>query len=70
VRVDGFWIDRTTVTNEGFAKFVAATGYITIAERTPTKKEFPTAAENLVAGSAVFAPTDHEVPLNNHFQCS
>jgi formylglycine-generating enzyme len=70
VRVDGFWIDRTTVTNEGLAKFVAATGYITIAERTPTKEGFPTAAENLVAGSAVFAPTDHEVPLNNHFQCS
>jgi formylglycine-generating enzyme len=64
-------MDRTTVIDEGFAKFVAATGYITIAERTPTKEEFPTAAaENLVARSVVFAPTDHEVPLNNHFQCS
>jgi formylglycine-generating enzyme len=69
VRVDGFWMDKTVVTNEQFAKFVDATGYVTIAERTPTKEEFPTApAENLVAGSVVFSPPDHEVPLNNHFQ--
>jgi sulfatase modifying factor 1 len=69
VRVNGFWMDKTAVTNEQFAKFVDATGYVTIAERTPTKEEFPTApAENLVAGSVVFSPPDHEVPLNNHFQ--
>src|SRR5207302_7866172 len=69
VFVDGFCMDATTVTNEQFEKFVKATGYVTIAERTPTKKEFPTApSENLVAGSVVFAPTDHEVPLDNHFQ--
>src|SRR5262249_61486005 len=69
VRVDGFWMDATAVTNEQFAHFVKATGYVTIAERIPTKEEFPTApAENLVAGSVVFAPTDHEVPLDNYFQ--
>src|SRR5436190_7420994 len=69
VRVDGFWMDAATVTNEEFEKFVRVTGYVTIAERTPTKEEFPTAPpENLVAGSVVFAPTEHEVPLNNHFQ--
>src|ERR1700745_1426484 len=69
VRVDGFWMDATTVTNEQFEKFVKATGYITIAERTPTKEEFPPApAENLVAGSVVFTPPDHEVELNDHFQ--
>lgn len=69
VRVDGFWMDKTTVTNEQFEKFVKATGYVTIAERAPTKEEFPTApAENLVAGSVVFTAPDHEVPLNNHFQ--
>jgi formylglycine-generating enzyme len=28
VYVDGFWMDRTDVTNEEFAKFVDATGYI------------------------------------------
>ena len=44
-------MDETVVTNEQFAKFVAATGYVTIAERTPTKEEFPDAPEaNLVAG--------------------
>ena len=69
VRVDGFWMDATAVTNEEFEKFVSATGYVTIAERAPTKEEFPTAPEeNLVAGAVVFAPTDHEVPLNNHYQ--
>ena len=52
VYVDGFWMDTTDVTNEEFEKFVKATGYVTIAERTPTKEEFPTAPpENLVAGS-------------------
>src|ERR1044071_697811 len=69
VWVDGFWMDKTEVTNEQFAKFVAATGYLTIAERTPTKEEFPDAPpENLVAGAAVFAPPDHEVSLANHYQ--
>ena len=69
VRVNGFWMDETVVTNEQFAAFVKATSYVTIAERTPTKEEFPTApAENLVAGSVVFAPPDHEVSLNDHYQ--
>ena len=67
--VDGFWMDATPVTNAQFEKFVRATNYVTIAERTPTKEEFPTAPEeNLVAGAVVFAPTDHEVPLNDHYQ--
>src|SRR6478735_1017122 len=69
VYVDGFWMDRTEVTNDQFEKFTKATGYVTIAERVPTKEEFPTAPpENLVAGSVVFAPPDHDVPLNNHYQ--
>jgi len=33
VRVEGFWIDRHEVTNRQFAAFVAATGYVTQAER-------------------------------------
>ena len=69
VQVDGFWMDATPVTNEQFEKFVKATGYVTIAERKPTKEEYPTAPEeNLVAGSVVFAPTDQEVPLTDHYQ--
>jgi len=69
VRVDGFWMDATVVTNEQFEQFVRSTNYVTIAERTPTREEFPTApAQNLIAGSVVFMPTNHEVPLNNHYQ--
>lgn len=69
VHVDGFWMDQTDVTNAEFEKFVMATGYITVAERTPTKEEFPDAPpENLVAGSVVFTPPLNPVPLNDHFQ--
>jgi sulfatase modifying factor 1 len=69
VYVDGFWMDQNDVTNEEFARFVKATGYVTIAERKPTAEEFPGAPpENLVAGSVVFSPPDHPVPLNDHFQ--
>ena len=35
VRVAGFWMDRTHVTNAQFAEFVKATGYVTTAERKP-----------------------------------
>jgi formylglycine-generating enzyme required for sulfatase activity len=69
VQLDGFWMDATEVTNEQFAKFVAATGYVTLPEHAPTKEEFPTAPpENLVAGSVIFTHTDGPVPLDNHFQ--
>ena len=43
VTVNGFWIDRTEVTNRQFAKFVKATGYVTVAERKPDVKDFPDA---------------------------
>lgn len=69
VYVDGFWIDKTEVTNEQFAKFVKATGYVTVAERKPRAEDFPGAPpENLVAGSVVFTPPKHEVRLDNHYQ--
>ena len=41
VRVDGFWMDRTEVTNEQFAKFVEATRYVTVAERPLSAKTTP-----------------------------
>ncbi len=57
VGVRGFWIDTHEVTNAEFAKFVIAKKYITIAERTPTKEQFPDVPESkLVAFSAVFQP--------------
>ncbi|CAN5193660.1 formylglycine-generating enzyme family protein [soil metagenome] len=66
VYVDGFWMDKTEVTNEQFRQFVQATGYKTIAEIAPTQAEFPTAPRaNLVAGATVFTPTPNSVPLNN-----
>jgi sulfatase modifying factor 1 len=69
VYVDPFWMDATEVTNEQFAKFVEATGYLTIAERAPRAEDFPGAPpENLVAGAVVFSPPNHPVPLNDHFQ--
>ncbi len=64
VRVDPFWMDATEVTNEQFAKFVAATGYITVAEQKPTEAEFPGAPpEVLVAGSILFTTMPGPVPL-------
>ena len=69
VYVDGFFMDKTDVTNTEFAKFVKATGYVTVAERKPKAEDFPGAPpENLVAGSVVFAAPDHPVPLNNYLQ--
>ena len=69
VYVDGFWMDKTEVTNAQFEKFVKATGYVTVAERKPRAEDFPGAPpENLVPGAIVFAPPDHEVALNNHYQ--
>jgi formylglycine-generating enzyme required for sulfatase activity len=69
VYVDGFWMDATEVTNEQFARFVKATGYVTVAETKPTRREFPTAPEeNLVAGSVVFSPTAQPVRLDDHYR--
>jgi len=69
VHVDGFWMDKTEVTNDQFAAFVAATGYLTVAETPPRAEDFPEApAENLVAGSIVFSPPPGPVPLDNHYR--
>src|SRR5262249_33632967 len=40
VSVDGFWMDRTPVTNAEFERFVNATGFVTVAERQPDPKDF------------------------------
>ena len=62
-------MDKTEVTNDQFARFVKATKYVTLAEKAPRAEDFPGAPpENLVAGSVVFAPPDHPVKLNDHFQ--
>ena len=67
VEVAGFWMDRTEMTNEAFAEFVAATGYLTIAERKPDAKDFPDVpVDKLVPFSLVFKkPAEH---VRNVFQ--
>ena len=66
VRVDGFWMDETVVTNEAFTRFVTATKYITIAEVAPNPKDFPDAPpEMLVPGSLVFSASPEPVQLTN-----
>lgn len=74
VKLDGFWIDITEVTNAQFKKFIDATGYITTAEKKPDweelKKQLPPGTPKpdesmLVASSLVFTPPVLPVPLND-----
>lgn len=76
-RVDGFWMDETEVTNDQFAEFVKATGYVTTAERAPSAKEIlsqlppgtpPPDAAQLVAGSLVFNSPNKSVDLRDFSQ--
>ena len=68
VTLDGFWMDKTEVTNEQFEKFIQAARYVTVAERKPDPKDFPGAPpENLVPGSVAFSPPPGDVPLENHY---
>ena len=66
VTVDGFWIDRTPVTNRQFKEFVKATGHVTFAEIPPDPKNYPGALPHMLyAGSLVFTPPRHPVDLKN-----
>jgi sulfatase modifying factor 1 len=40
VKVDGFWIDKTPVTNAEFRRFVRQTGHVTFAEIAPDPKDY------------------------------
>src|ERR1700730_11432894 len=54
VTVDGFWIDRTPVTNRQFKAFIEATGHRTFAEIPPDPKDYPGALPHMLyAGSLV-----------------
>jgi formylglycine-generating enzyme required for sulfatase activity len=77
VTVGGFWMDRTHVTNEQFAAFVKATGYVTTAERKPDWETIkvqvapgtPKPADSaLVPGAMVFVGTDRPVDLDDYSQ--
>jgi sulfatase modifying factor 1 len=66
VRVDPFCIDQTPVTNLAFAQFVAATGYVTLAERPLDPRDYPGAQpELLVPGALVFHMTAGPVDTRN-----
>lgn len=74
VKVDGFFMDTTEVTNQQFQAFVDATGYVTTAEKKPDweemKKQLPPdtpkpANDLLVPGSLVFTPPTKAVPLSD-----
>lgn len=69
VRVDGFWIDDTPVTNDQFAAFVAATGYRTWAERAPDPADYPGLLPEMAqSGSSVFQKTRLPVDLSDYSQ--
>lgn len=77
VQVKGFWMDETEVTNEAFALFVKATGYVTTAEKAidwaELSKQVPTGtpkpADSLLAPSSlVFVPTNGPVDLSDYSQ--
>lgn len=69
VRVDGFWMDRTPVTNAQFRRFVAETGYTTFCELPPDPAQYPGARpEMLQPASVVFVPPPSQVSLGNPYQ--
>jgi formylglycine-generating enzyme required for sulfatase activity len=69
VRVDGFWIDRTPVTNREFRRFAEATGHVTFAEIAPDPKDYPGALPHMLKpGSLVFTPPRGAVDLRDWSQ--
>ncbi len=69
VRVDGFWIDETPVTNRQFAQFVEATSYRTVAETAPDPRDYPGMPPEMArAGSLLFQRTATPVDLGDFSQ--
>jgi formylglycine-generating enzyme len=65
VTVDGFWMDAHPVTAADFRRFVEATSYVTVAERTPDPAAYPGVDPALlVSGSLVFRRAPRPVPLD------
>ncbi len=77
VHVDGFWMDRTHVTNRDFARFVQETGYVTTAQRKPdwetVRVQLPPGIPKpsddvMVPGAMVFVGTRAPVDLSQYWQ--
>jgi formylglycine-generating enzyme required for sulfatase activity len=66
VTVDGFWMDKTPVTNQRFARFAEATGHVTFAEIPPNPADYPGALPEMIyAGSLVFVKPTGPVDRRN-----
>lgn len=66
VRVDPFWIDETPVTNAQFARFVEATGHVTLAEIAPDPRDYPGMSPSMARpGSLVFEKTRGPVDMED-----
>jgi sulfatase modifying factor 1 len=66
VRVGGFWMDRTPVTNAQFERFVHETGYATFAEIPPDPRDYPGALPEMIyAGSLLFVKPRGRVDLGD-----
>ena len=68
VSVGGFWMSRYAVTNDQFARFVDATGHVTVAERPADPAQYPNAKpELLVPSSVMFRKAKGPVDLRNPY---
>src|SRR6476469_5928939 len=68
VAVGGFWMDTRAVTNKEFGRFVGATGYVTVAERSPDPADYPDADPTLLnPSSSVFVKPAQRVSLDNPY---
>jgi formylglycine-generating enzyme required for sulfatase activity len=65
-QVDGFWMDRSPVTNARFQEFVDQTGYRTFAEIPPDPADYPGALPEMLApGSIVFVKPSRGVDVRS-----
>ncbi|HEX5046160.1 MAG TPA: formylglycine-generating enzyme family protein, partial [Gammaproteobacteria bacterium] len=68
VSVSGFFMEKHTVTNKAFRRFVDATGYVTLAEKPANAENYPGASpEMLVPSSVMFRKPDGLVDLRNPY---
>jgi formylglycine-generating enzyme required for sulfatase activity len=66
VTVDGFWMDRCAVTNAQWSRFVAETGYVTVAERERDARQYGVAISEFTApASMVFCKPKQRVDLRD-----
>ena len=77
VKVPGFWMDLTHVTNDQFAEFVGQTGYVTTAEKKPDwdtiRVQLPPGTPRppddvLIPGAMVFVGTEGPANLADYLQ--